>query len=132
MISTCIPVVTISVAIMLSYLCANGFDMSLSAASVSRGLYGIGIAAVGMLSTLGITLATDAYGPIADNAGGNAEMSELDPMVRQRTGSRCPRQHDSRHAQRLCHRFCRAHGLGAPGLVCRRGENRYGARRKSW
>lgn len=85
MISTCIPVVTISVAIMLSYLCANGFDMSLSAASVSRGLYGIGIAAVGMLSTLGITLATDAYGPIADNAGGNAEMSELDPMVRQRT-----------------------------------------------
>ncbi len=85
MISTCVPVITISVAIMLSYLCANGFDMSMSAASVSRGLYGIGIAAVGMLSTLGITLATDAYGPIADNAGGNAEMSELEPMVRQRT-----------------------------------------------
>ncbi len=83
MISTAIPVVTIAVAILLSYGFATGFVFSSS--SLSLGLYGISIAAVGMLSTLGITLATDAYGPIADNAGGNAQMSELDPSVREKT-----------------------------------------------
>ena len=81
MISTAIPVITIVVGIILAYLFAAQFDMT----DMSMGLYGVGIAAVGMLSTLGITLATDAYGPIADNAGGNAEMSELGAEVRQRT-----------------------------------------------
>ena len=85
MISTVIPVLTIGVAIILAYLCANGFQIEFNAVNLSKGLYGIGIAAVGMLSTLGITLATDAYGPIADNAGGNAEMSGLEPEVRKRT-----------------------------------------------
>ncbi|MBO7497533.1 MAG: sodium-translocating pyrophosphatase [Salinivirgaceae bacterium] len=85
MISTAIPVVTVGAAIILSYLCANGFNVEFTATNLSMGLYGIGIAAVGMLSTLGITLATDAYGPIADNAGGNAEMSGLEPEVRKRT-----------------------------------------------
>ena len=87
MISTAIPVITIAVAIILAFLCAINFDVQhmISAENISKGLYGIGIAAVGMLSTLGITLATDAYGPIADNAGGNAEMSGLDPDVRKRT-----------------------------------------------
>lgn len=83
MISTAIPVITIAIAILLSYLCATGF--SFEPALISSGLYGISIAAVGMLSTLGITLATDAYGPIADNAGGNAQMSGLDPEVREKT-----------------------------------------------
>ena len=81
MISTAIPVIAVVIGITFSYLFASGFDFS----NFGMGLYGIGIAAVGMLSTLGITLATDAYGPIADNAGGNAEMSGLEPEVRKRT-----------------------------------------------
>ena len=83
MISTAVPVVTIACAILLAYGFATGFNYSVD--TLSMGLYGISIAAVGMLSTLGITLATDAYGPIADNAGGNAQMSELDPSVREKT-----------------------------------------------
>ncbi len=87
MISTAIPVLAIVCAIVLAYLFAIGFDVQnmMTAAALSKGLYGVAIAAVGMLSTLGITLATDAYGPIADNAGGNAQMSELEPEVRERT-----------------------------------------------
>ncbi len=81
MISTAVPVIAVVVGIILSYWFASGFDFT----NVAMGLYGIGIAAVGMLSTLGITLATDAYGPIADNAGGNAEMSGLGEEVRKRT-----------------------------------------------
>ena len=81
--STAIPVITIAIAILLAYGFATGFVYSTG--TLSLGLYGISIAAVGMLSTLGITLATDAYGPIADNAGGNAQMSELDPSVREKT-----------------------------------------------
>ncbi len=77
--STWIPVVTIVLGIMGSFWAAGG------ATHFAMGVYGIGFAAVGMLSTLGITLATDAFGPIADNAGGNAEMSELEPLVRERT-----------------------------------------------
>ncbi len=79
MFSSGIPVITIVLGILFAYGFAGGFS------NISMGLYGIGFAAVGMLSTLGITLATDAYGPIADNAGGNAEMSGLDPKVRERT-----------------------------------------------
>ena len=81
MLSTAIPVIAVVIGIIASYLFASGFDFY----NVGMGLYGIGIAAVGMLSTLGITLATDAYGPIADNAGGNAEMSALGEEVRKRT-----------------------------------------------
>ena len=77
--STAIPIIVISVAIMASFAFAGGFQ------NFNMGVYGIGIAAVGMLSTLGITLATDAYGPVADNAGGNAQMAGLEPRVRERT-----------------------------------------------
>lgn len=83
MVSTAFPVLFIVVGTIMAYLFAAGFSFDF--AKMSYGLYGVGIAAVGMLSTLGITLATDAYGPIADNAGGNAEMSGLGKEVRGRT-----------------------------------------------
>ena len=79
MLSTLIPIVIVSICVLVSYFVSGG------AASASRGLYGIALAAVGMLSTLGITLATDAYGPVADNAGGIAQMAELEEKVRERT-----------------------------------------------
>ncbi len=77
--STAIPVIIVGVSVLISYFIAGGVN------SFELGLYGVGLSAVGMLSTLGITLATDAYGPVADNAGGIAEMSGLDPEVRERT-----------------------------------------------
>jgi len=83
MLSTGLPVLTAGIGIILSYAFAGGFSADPN--HINLGLYGISFAAVGMLSTLGITLATDAYGPIADNAGGNAEMSGLPKEVRQRT-----------------------------------------------
>src|SRR5690606_31398434 len=82
--SVWVPIVVISVAILGAFGACTGFHYA-DAGTFALGLYGVAIAAVGMLSTLGITLATDAYGPIADNAGGNAEMSRQDPSVRQRT-----------------------------------------------
>ncbi|MBR0466821.1 MAG: sodium-translocating pyrophosphatase [Clostridia bacterium] len=83
MLSTALPIVIVAACILVAYFAPNGFKIS--SANINDGLYGIALAAVGMLSTLGITLATDAYGPVADNAGGIAEMAGLDEKVRTRT-----------------------------------------------
>lgn len=113
MLSTAIPVVAVVIGIIASYLLASGFDFN----NVGMGLYGIGIAAVGMLSTLGITLATDAYGPIADNAGGNAEMSSL--------GRRCVNapmrsvvgKYNGCYRKRFCHWLGCSYGAGIAGFL---------------
>ncbi|MEA3560159.1 MAG: sodium-translocating pyrophosphatase [Candidatus Omnitrophota bacterium] len=79
MLSTAIPVITVAIAVLASYYLSGGTE------NFSLGIYGVGISAVGMLSTLGVTLASDAYGPVADNAGGNAQMTDQPPEVRERT-----------------------------------------------
>lgn len=98
--STAIPVIIIGISVIISYFTAGGM------ASFEDGLYGVGLSAVGMLSTLGITLATDAYGPVADNAGGIAEMSGLPDIVRERTDALDSLgNHDRRNRQRFCNRL---------------------------
>jgi K(+)-stimulated pyrophosphate-energized sodium pump len=110
MISTWIPLITTVVAIICAFVFAGGGD------SFLLGVFGVGIAAVGMLSTLAITLATDAYGPIADNAGGNAEMTHQDPSgPREDRHARLAGQHHRRDRQGLCHRLGGADRAGAAG-----------------
>jgi len=132
MVSTAVPVLAVVCGIILSYWFASGFDFT----NVGMGLYGIGIAAVGMLSTLGITLATDAYGHIDDNAGGNAEMSGVGRSVGawricapSHGRSRFLRQHHSRDRQGICHRFGRPYRSRPACILHRRDSHRY---RPSW
>ena len=110
--STWVPLITVVVAILVSFIAAGGTDMFL------MGVFGVGIAAVGMLSTLGITLATDAYGPIADNAGGNAEMSRQEPYVRERTDMLDSLGNTTAATGKgFCDWFCGAYGAGTSGGV---------------
>ena len=120
MLSTAIPVIAVVVGIIASFLLASGFDFS----NVGMGLYGIGIAAVGMLSTLGITLATDAYGPIADNAGGNAEGRS---GCRSPQAYRCARlfgKYNRGNRKRFCYRFRCIDRTGFAGILYRRNPYR--------
>ena len=112
MLSTALPIIIISACVLVAFFCAGGVD------AATNGLFGVAVAAVGMLSTLGITLATDAYGPVADNAGGIAEMAGLDHEVSK--AHRRPRlagQHHRRHRKGLCHRRGGADRAGPDRLL---------------